>query len=298
MKVYRKFQLYKYIPLSEEKHFKRLEGYLKQDIYLTELSKLNDKNEGKFNLINITPDQVLQDPVILRGFLKHHNDTTEPDLTEEELIRRLKIPEYIAAVRESAVQLVDTMFCRHGSLSLTDTNSSERMWTTYSDNNKGVCIGFEVDFHDVMIKTGMSENQIQEFFIFFKDGCEMLPISISGEPVFVFTKVRYVDVLPTIDLWTLIKKDKYDALKYIAENSVGAKLKTRWSYEREFRLVAISNGPFNLLNLGGLIKVNRVILGNDMPKQDRSRAIHLCNQHGIKLLQHNALVNHAIINVD
>ncbi len=283
-------KFYKYQSLSEEKHFKFLQNYLAQKIWLTPLKNFNDPFEGRFAFTAVSPEYILNNPKFFTELLHQHHLYGESDLTENELKKRLTSVKFLQELNSSSTRIVKEKFSEHGALCLSTENDNIPMWAYYADNHKGYCVEFELDFSKLQEFSGISANDITGFMDGMRDGKDILTFKLDAEPhMFVFVKISYSDALPVFDYEKYIKinaKDMYSQIEFIVRNSVGVKF-NMWEHENEFRLIANSNSEnCGLLNLKGyapFLKVTGIIIGSRMESHKMEIVKVLCKQQGIKL---------------
>lgn len=291
-------KFYKYLSLSNKKSFDFVENYLEQRVWLTPLKDFNDPFEGIFSFKACSPEYILDKPNILNNTVYYLRKNGEPDLTVDDYKSRLQTPEFREAVTKLPNKIVNDMFLEHGALCLTDKNNSIPMWAYYSDNHKGCCIEFELDYSyikDWHIKNGIGsdENDI-------KNALE------SGEPlifskkeddnditVFAITKIRYSEVIPDCDLKTFLEeqnneevKKEFRGIRYIIKNSIGVKYK-EWEHENEYRLTTNSNsktaGSLFLKRYVPFLKITGIIAGSKIKRKKKKRLEKLCKKYNKKL---------------
>ena len=112
------------------------------------------------------------------------------------------------------------MFKKHvGVLSLTDTPLSTLMWSHYSDNHRGVCIGFDATHSFFNSRSYQFKEPLWDF--------PNIPLVFKNDDLFALGRVRYKRRRP--GLWLHSHSD-YLRRAFFTKH-------VAWSYEREYRLL-------------------------------------------------------------
>ncbi|MCS5711963.1 DUF2971 domain-containing protein [Candidatus Berkiella aquae] len=284
-------KFYHYKPLSEKQHLTFLENYLKQTVWFTPLKEFNDPFEGKFLFKGFTPEYILNNPSLLNHFLKHYQGRGEPNLTANDLKVRLGSPEFQQIFNQQSHQqhqMIKDAFSNHGALCLTPKNNNIPMSAYYANDHKGYCVEFSVDFTYIQKHASVAPNMLAEFIHNINTGTSILSFQLKEHgQEFVFTKVRYSNEIPTIDLEVLFGiTNEYKQTEYLVKNSVGVKL-SDWDHENEYRLIANSNskncGLMSLQYYAPFLKVTAIIMGACIEKENEEEIRKLCKTYGIRL---------------
>ena len=251
--MHKTIKFYKYQPLSEEKHFTFLQNYLNQKVWMVPLEQFNDPFEGMFNIA----------PSMYGNRLNNHDELGSNN-------------SQIIALK------------RHGALCLTTKNNNAPMWSYYADNHKGYCVEFELDLTSFCKKTKIPLERVTNYMDAINQGLEVLATKVRNIPQsFIFTKVRYINQIPTISIDRCRKLfASYDQIKYIVENSVGVKSR-EWQHEDEYRLVVNGNsddsGLLPLEGYASFLRVTGIIIGYQMDSEKIIRVHELCKKKKLRI---------------
>jgi len=131
---------YKY---SNAAHPERLKDILHQhEIYLPNLTELNDDNDGLPRLAMQSEDEMIS--FIYRQFVKNNPDMPKEELQKYELIIRYNVRNHgPAALHPSLVQSLDTQLKDFRIYSMTKRYDMSNLWALYADGHRGYCLEFE-----------------------------------------------------------------------------------------------------------------------------------------------------------
>lgn len=280
---------------NTENYFHRLDSCFQQQLWFTPLSNLNDPFEGCFKLKTFRPTTILSNPKLLSWHLESYRKNGERNLTEEALKTRLCDPVFQKELANIEKNYQKELFHKHGAVCFTDDPNNIPMWAYYANDHQGYCLELELDFGYIQKKCNTSD--LTPLFKDIQKGKTLLSFSHtpkrSYKPYeFVFTKVRYAEKIPTVDLNKAIKiSSELEKIKFLVARSVGVKF-TQWQHEREYRLIANTNSgslqgnnPLPLKIIAPFLKVTGIILGAKMDGDRISQIERLAHQHKIRLLK-------------
>lgn len=249
---YKKVPFYKFKSLNDKYSFIILEDFLNQKIWMPPANNLNDPFEGHFQLKNFI-----------------HNNKV--------------IDNYI---------LIKELLSKHGVFSFCKDYSNILMWAHYTDNHRGYCVIFKLDF-ELLHEICIGNFSKVEFFDYQKRilrGEEIISGSYPQDPEreFAFGKISYRNQMPIFD-WQKFDliKDEYEKIKYFYENSIGTKFQN-WLHEEEYRFICNSNS----IKSGGLmplktyipfLKVVGLIMGSQINEQDGKIIKNLAQEYKVDL---------------
>lgn len=250
-------KLYKYIPFSKSDGFERLKDYFEQKVWMAPISSLNDPFEGKFN---IAPSS-FENQHSLDLFNMH----VDGKYTIDEWKRILNYPKFKKIIPEM-LSIAPDFFHSHGLMCLTSKPDNIPMWTYYSDNHRGYCLEFEINYEVIQKLTGIEQSEIYDSV---NNGSNIYIELPKNNLHIVFSKVTYCTEKPRIDNNKINKLAKTPSAQtdYLIRNSVGMKYH-QWGHEQEFRLIADCNSEIaGLLPLKDnlpFLRVTGVIIGSLM----------------------------------
>jgi hypothetical protein len=279
--------LYKYFSLEKEEHFKFLESYFKQQIWLSSLSSFNDPFEGNFLLKSFRPDTILARPKLLEQLLELNRQNGKPDLNRETFISQLRSEEFQETLLAQSSE-VRNLFQSHGAICLTPDPTNIPMWAYYGNNHKGCCLRFELDFQLIQDEIGISDLKLFKQDI--HNGKTLISFHLpQTDYEFVLSKVQYEEEMPAIDLNEVIEfKTIIEQIKYLVSRSVGVKFK-QWQNENEYRLIANTNSiiegnqPLPLKIIAPFLSVTGIIIGSNMDVNNKKRVEKMANQYEMSL---------------
>lgn len=219
-----------------------LENFLLQKVWMPSLDSLNDPFEGYFRLKSITPDKISAYPDYLEYILKTFIEAKYCN-TKEEFLKIINRTEFLVLHQEQEKNFIKNILSKNGALCLAGCPSSMPMWGHYAYEHKGYCVIFQLDVNKFSELIKLNPGYIKNYMNGLIKGDEVLSYSYGNDFHFIFTKVRYGENPPEIELAVFLDKHKeseYEANKYFINNSAGFKL-DQWNYENEFRLFSSSH---------------------------------------------------------
>ena len=131
---------YKY---SGPDHLERLKGILlEHELYLPNLTELNDDNDGLPRLAMQSEDEMVS--FIYGQFVKNNPTMSLEELRENELIIRFNVRKHgPAALHPHLVQSLDTQLKDFRVYSMTKRYDMTNLWALYAANHHGYCLEFE-----------------------------------------------------------------------------------------------------------------------------------------------------------
>lgn len=131
---------YKY---SNAAHLEWLKDILHHnEIYLPNLTELNDDNDGLPKLAMQSEDEMVS--FICRQFAKNNPGMPKKDLENNELIIRVNVRNHgPAALHPSLVQSLDTQLKDFRVYSMAKRYDMGNLWALYADGHRGYCLEFE-----------------------------------------------------------------------------------------------------------------------------------------------------------
>ena len=286
-----KVAFFKYKQLSTiEELISLVEYYFAQKIWMPPLSSLNDPFEGQFKFEPPGPEKVKKDKKLFDFFYDFFKENSDDELTEEEFKKMLISHDFKKALEAEPKELVNFIYPNFSAFSLAGCACSIPMWSHYASNQHGYCLIFEFDFSEIVSKWNCKED---EYINSVLRGNQIVSYSYSNDMKFVFGKIKYVNIPPTIVFDTLydIKKKKesnYEQIKYLFNNAFGVKFKG-WDYENEYRLICSLNskvgGVMDLKEYAPFLKIAGVIMGKNLSLKNKNIFKDLCRQFEIDLYQ-------------
>jgi len=131
---------YKY---SNAAHLEWLKDILHQhEIYLPNLTELNDDNDGLPRLAMQSEDEMVS--FIYGQFAKNNPDMPKEELQKNELIIRYNVRNHgPAALHPSLVQSLDTQLKGFRVYSMSKRFDMGNLWALYADGHRGYCLEFQ-----------------------------------------------------------------------------------------------------------------------------------------------------------
>ena len=131
---------YKY---SSPDHLERLKGILlEHELYLPNLTELNDDNDGLPRLAMQSEDEMVS--FIFRQFVENNPTMSLEELQKHELIIRFNVRWHgPAALHPNLVQSLDAQFKDFRVYSMTKRYDLMNLWALYAANHRGYCLEFE-----------------------------------------------------------------------------------------------------------------------------------------------------------
>ncbi|RCW82520.1 DUF2971 family protein [Halanaerobium sp. DL-01] len=168
--------------------------------------------------------------------------------------KRIGTPEHIKKMKKD---IIEKQYDKFGIHSLSANNKNILMWSHYTNNHKGLCIG-------------INTNKLIDKFLEKANKGILLDL----------LKVEYKNKMPDINFFDSMldkkseTKDLYDLISIKSKD---------WSYENEYRLVLWDKVNFKM-NFGTEI-ISEIVLGCKADKSDVNKTKNICDNynHEVKL---------------
>lgn len=242
--------LYKYRDWNDRNHKKILTD---GEIYFSSIKEFNDPFDCQLPL---RIDLMNSDQ--RREYIKVVIEKESPNLSGKDVDVEVRLVEkqYDLANKVGVIKYNREIFFERlnklfGLFALSNTKSSNLMWSHYSNGHKGFCVGF-----DITILT----EKIEEYTLNQRIGLAHLP-------------VQYRRDLPPIDPMIILKQKR--------PTDMFAYKDIHWSYEEEFRYVISRRASYPMV-LGSSI-INEIILGVSMNAKDKNEILEIVKNKSHKI---------------